>query len=111
MIFSLTDNPSGRVNVEIDNTDIFCFFSSEKNVLIPSSLWLQAVCASLKMKRNVLILESPIENDSKVLKAQRWHAGENFLWLAPRSLSVLLEAPLEISGSYKTLKIHLSQFK
>lgn len=111
MIFSLSDALSARVDFESEQTDIFCFFSTDKNVLIPSSLWLHAVCASLKMKKNVLILESAIENDSQVLKAQRWHAGENFLWLAPRALSVLLEAPFEISGSYKTLKIHLSQFK
>ena len=111
MIFSLADYPSARVNVEIDNTDIFCLFSTEKSVHVTSTLWLQAISASLKMKRNVLLLESPIESDSQILKAQRWHAGENFLWLAPRSLSVLLEAPFEVSSSYKTLKIHLSQFK
>lgn len=111
MIFSLSDKSSGRVDFALDNTDIFCFFHSENCISIPESKWLQALAASLKMKRNVLILEEPLEGASAVLIAQRWHAGEKFLWLAPRSLSVLLEAPFEISSSYKTLKIHLSTFK
>lgn len=111
MIFSLSDQSSGRVDFEIENTDIFCFFHHDKHVLIPKELWLHAVSATLKLKKNVLLLEEPILSAESVLQAQRWNAGEKFLWLAPRSLSVLLEAPLEISGSYHKLKIHLSQFK
>jgi hypothetical protein len=111
MIFSLSEKNTGAVSIALDNTDIFCFFYSEKSISIPASHWLKAIAASLKMKRNVLILEKPIESAAAVLIAQRWHAGEHFLWLAPRALSVLLEAPFEVSGTYKTLKIHLASFK
>lgn len=111
MIFSLSEKTSSDVVFSLDNTDIFCFFYSQNSVSVPESLWLKAIAASLKMKRNVLILEEPISSAAAVLTAQRWHAGEHFLWLAPRALSVLLEAPLDISNSYKTLKIHLSTFK
>lgn len=111
MIFSLCEKSSDAVAIALENTDIFCFFHPEKSISVPESLWLKAVAASLKMKRNVLILEEPIASAEKVLTAQRWHAGEHFLWLAPRALRVLLEAPIEVSGSYKILKIHLSSFK
>lgn len=111
MIFSLSEKSPAAVSIALDNTDIFCFFHTEKSISIPESYWLKAIAASLKMKRNVLVLEEPLASAEAVLTAQRWHAGEQFLWLAPRALSVLLEAPFEVSGSYKTLKIHLSSFK
>lgn len=111
MIFSLSDKSSGEVCFTLTDTDIFCFFHSEISVSIPSENWLQAVAASLKLKRNVLLLEHPLQAPPAIINSQRWQMSEDFLWLAPRSLSVLLEAPFGISGTYNNLKIHLNTFK
>lgn len=111
MIFSLSGNHLEAPGFSLENTDIFCFFSSDYSIKIPESHWLYAVCASLKLKKNVLILERSFEHAPNILSTQRWHVGEEFLWLAPRACSVLLEAPKEISGTYQTLKMHLVTFK
>lgn len=111
MIFSLSEKSSGAVNFELDLTDIFCFFHCENAVVVPAEHWLQAIGASLKLKRNVLILERPLVAAPTIISSQRWQVSEDFLWLAPRALSVLFEAPDSISGTYNHLKIHLSTFK
>lgn len=111
MIFSLSEKTSGAVNFEIEHTDIFCFFHSQNAVSVPAEQWLQAIGASLKLKRNVLILERPLEAVPALIPSQRWQVDTDFLWLAPRALSVLFEAPFSISGTYNSLKNHLSSFK
>lgn len=111
MIFSLAPNVEGKVDFDLPNTDIFCFFHSQNMTLVPESFWLHAICASLKMKRNVLLLEAPLLQVPLLNTTARWHVGDQFLWLAPRSKSVLLEAPHAISISYKSLKVRLTCFK
>ncbi len=111
MIFSLSSTVEGEIDFHIPNTDIFCFFYSQSMTSIPESVWLQAVCASLKMKRNVLILESLRSHAPELNTAGRWLVGDEFLWLAPRAKSVLLEAPDSNSTSYKSLKVRLTSSK
>lgn len=111
MIFSFSNTMSETLNFELSRTDIFCFFHSQNAVSIPSNLWLQSTFASLKMKNNVLILEENPAELPLIHFTQRWHVGDKFLWLAPRSLSVLSEATHEITGCYEKTKRHLSTFK
>lgn len=111
MIFSLSPNVEGKIDFDIPNTDIFCFFHSQTMTLIPESVWIHAICASLKMKRDVLLLEAPLSAIPVLNTTARWHVGDQFLWLAPRSKSVLLEAPHALSTSYKCLKVRLTSFK
>ena len=111
MIFSFSNSLVGRLNFELPETDIFCFFHSQNAVSIPSNFWLQATTATLKMKKNVLILEENPPQLPLIHFAQRWHVGDKYLWLAPRSLSVLLLASHEFSACYDKMKLHLSTFK
>ncbi len=111
MIFSFQEKPIQKLNFTHLETDIFCHFYSENAVLVPSELWLQAVATTLKMKRNVLILEKNLPAFPSINVTQRWQVGEDFLWIAPRALSVLLEAPIEISKRYKCMKDHLTLSK
>jgi hypothetical protein len=111
MIFCLSESSSAEVEFSFDGTDIFCFFHSQKGIRIPEELWLKAVVSSLKLKKNVLILESPLIGPPALNTTARWQVAENFLWLAPRSLSVLLEAAIEKSITYDLLKTRLSTFK
>lgn len=111
MIFSFSDKSFQKINFEIDQTDVFCFFHSENAVKVPADLWLRAVATSLKMKKNVLILEENLSLPPSINSSQRWQMGDQFLWLAPRSLSVLLEAHNTILGGYGTMKASLTTFK
>jgi hypothetical protein len=58
MIFSFSDSLEKEVDFNINQTDVFCFFHSENSVSLPDKYWLQAIASSLKLKKNVLILES-----------------------------------------------------
>ncbi len=112
MIFSFPGkNTQEKIDFEILQTDIFCLFVSENTIKLPSEAWLNSIVCSLKMKRNVLVLEEYIELSPVLNVSQRWQVGPNFLWLAPRSLSVLLEAPYDISSSYDSLKNFLKSIK
>lgn len=106
MIFSFTDGPVSEVKWHLPHADIFCFFSASSSINVPSTEWWKAVAASLRLKKEVLILEenlSPIQINSSA----RWLTGEKFLWLPPRSLSVFLEATHENSETYLLVKASL----
>ena len=112
MIFSFPGKKSSKkIDFKIPQTDIFCLFESEHTVKLPSQAWLNSIVCSLKMKTNVLVLEEHIERPPELNITQRWQVGAHFLWLAPRSLSVLLEAPHDISKSYDSLKNFLKSSK
>ena len=111
MIFSFPGKTSPKIDFEILQTDIFCLFASENTIKLPSEAWLNSIVCSLKMKTNVLILDEHIEQPPELNITQRWQVGAHFLWLAPRSLSVLLEAPHDISSSYDSLKNFLKPRK
>lgn len=104
MIFSFSNNDTCEFSFSLSNTDIFCFFLTENSAVVPVSHWHLAVSTSLRMKREVLILEKPLQQLPEINKTQRWQAGENYLWLAPRSLSVFLMAQNEVSVTYDTIK-------
>jgi hypothetical protein len=67
--------------------------------------------SSLKLKKNVLLLEAPLEVAPALDLSKRWIVGESWVWLAPRSSRVLLEAPLQIRDSYQDFKNLLSTSK
>ena len=110
MIFSLSESASSFIVNEIPDTDIFCFFHSQNSVSVPSELLWISIIASLKMKKNVLILEENL-TELPSLGTSRWVVGEKFLYLAPRSSSVLLEATSRNSITYPAVKAHLTSFK
>jgi hypothetical protein len=111
MIFSFPGKNSPKIDFEILQTDIFCLFAIENTIKLPSEAWLNSIVCSLKMKTNVLVLEEHLAQPPMLNITQRWQVGDDFLWLAPRSLSVLLEAPHDISNSYNSLKNYLKSTK
>lgn len=112
MIISLSSSgPSREILFSAEGTDIFTFFSSENSILVPKEKWIHAVAASLKLKRNVLVLESYRIQHPAVDHSLRWQAGDDFLWMAPRGLSVLLEAAHVYSSSYELIKSFISKSK
>ena len=111
MIFSFSDNSFQKLNFEMENTDIFCFFHSENVVKVPADFWFHAITSSLKLKKYVLILEDNFGPSPSLDLTQRWVVGDKFLWLAPRSNSVLFEAINSTTGTYSAVKDFLTHFK
>lgn len=110
MIFSLSTLGQPQAVSEIVDTDIFCFFHSHHSVQVPENVLWISVLSSLKMKRNVLLLEeNPVELPT--LGSARWLVGDKFLYLAPRAGSVLFEAVFHHSMTYQSVKPYLISFK
>lgn len=111
MKFSFSKTENHAVDLNPINTDVFCYFSFEDSVFVPADLWLKAIATSLKLKRNVLILEKPLKEIPEIRATARWQVGDDFLWLAPRSLSPILKAVHTSSSTYSGLKTHLRTLK
>ncbi len=106
MIFSFTEGIPLKVNLQLPHVDIFCYFPAAHSTLVPVYLWKDAVAASLRMKKEVLILEENLA-EIPLNSNARWLVGDQFLWLPHRSLSVFLEATHDISITYPLLKSSL----
>jgi hypothetical protein len=101
MILSLEIKPS---------LDIYSFFEVNHSISCPSELWFECVCSSLKRKHAVLILENPV-SIPVIDSTRRWQTGDNWSWLAPRSLSVVLEAYGDKFLNYQDFKNFLTLSK
>ncbi len=111
MIFSLSKNLNSFPVKALPRVDVFCFFKVTSAVSCPSELWFLAVCSSLRMKQEVLILGE----ETAVLPAwdakKRWDSGENWCWLSPRSLSVITEAYGQKAMDFQQFKSFLKSSK
>lgn len=100
------------LSLEIKSTvDNYSFFEVPNSISCPSELWFECVCASLKRKQSVLILEAPLVSMPVIDGARRWQTGDNWSWLTPRSLSVVLAAYQDKLVKYEDFKIFLSSSK
>lgn len=111
MIFSLAESKIDFVIPERDGLDVFCFFDRPHAVKVPPHLWFQSICASLQRKHEVLILETGVQTYPEWDTSKRWVIGESWCWLAPRSLSVLLEAISIENPDYSQLMTFLVSSK
>src|SRR3989344_7483813 len=111
MIFSLSNEPKEITLEESEQLDIFCFFGVKHSIHCPDELWFEAICSSLRRKHSVLILEKEISSFPQWDPTKRWIASDHWSWLAPRSLSVLLEAHSENSMTYPLFKTWLTKSK
>jgi hypothetical protein len=111
MIFSLSnDGILERYSELSSDSHVYCFFRTHDGIYLPASEWWRGILSSLRMKKNVLILEKSQVSPAK-LGSQRWLVGADFLWLAPRSYSVLFKALNEFSIDYHSIKVYLSNCK
>jgi hypothetical protein len=92
MIFTLGDEVHPLELKCDENLHLYCFFSVPRAVSCPHELWFQSVCASLRMKKSVLILEKDIQEYPVWNSTARWEVGDHWLWLSPRSLGPLSDA-------------------
>jgi hypothetical protein len=79
------------------------------HVTIPESKLLEAIKASLKMKRGVLVLQIPLQQIPAVDPKQRWQLNEAWFFVAPRALSLLSESCLPEAANCEEIKTYLSK--
>lgn len=111
MIFSLSKVENDLSIPSLVDTDIFCFFRVNHAVTADENLWWKMICASLRGKRNVLILESKISAWPLYHPKERWQTGDNWSWLTPRSLSVISSAYDFSPMSFQDFKSFLTTSK
>ncbi len=111
MNFSFCENRSELFIPSRENLDVFCFFQVPHSVSLPADLWFPSLCASLRLKREVLILEPEILQFPSWDATKRWVVGDQWIWLAPRSLSSLQQFYKENSATYELMKNRLIQSK
>lgn len=86
MIFSLSSLESPIDIFDQGSIDTFCFFKNKNSVICPEDNWIEYVFASLRNKKNVLILSSKIKKFPTDYSNQRWLVTEDYIWLMPYSL-------------------------
>ena len=94
-----------------ENLDLFSFFPVEKAVTCSSDLWFSSICASLKMKRSVLILSAPLDSLPVLDQNQRFLEGEFWCWIAPRGLRLILENQTHESMTFLQFKSLIARSK
>lgn len=111
MIFSLGRSEKYLSLPSLSGTDIYCFFHIQHSVQADESLWWRMITASLRGKRNVLILEREIEDFPRFNEKARWETGDNWSWLTPRCLSVISKAYEAQPMSFQDFKTYLTNSK
>lgn len=92
MIFSMGENQSSLEVHDQNNFDIICLFQLNNSIKAPLDSWFNIVCASLRNKQNVLILEPEITSWPSPKANFRWQMGEGWICLEPRALSTISAA-------------------
>lgn len=111
MIFALTSESKDFVIPELIDIDVFCFFSVANAVSVNEKLWWDAIKASLKLKRSVLILEREISTWPLYDQSKRFATGDNWSWLSPRGLSVISQVYPHGPSSFQEVKVFLTNTK
>lgn len=112
MIFSFSTYSSSAIPLpEVPGTDIFAFFKAPCSVEVPEELWFEAICASLRMKKSVLILERELDFSPQWSDKKRWEAHENWSWLSPRALGVITKGYGQTFTNFQEFKHFLTSSK
>lgn len=90
--------------------DVFSFFVRSGTISIPESLWFEAICASFRMKKEVLLLER--SDDFPTWERSRpWDVGQDWCWISPRALGLFPPEYRQSGMDFQQFKAFLSQTK
>lgn len=91
MIFSVEKTTHEDEILISKEMDIYCFFTAKNSIILPISTLKLAILASLKQKKEVLLLKKsgPLPTISKNLQ---WDGGDHWLWLPARTASLISKA-------------------
>jgi len=91
MIFSLSNSHQNFEFVAPENMDVYCFFKTQNSIHLPVSSLKLAILASLRLKKEVLLLKT-LPFPEGINKNLQWQASDHWLWLPPRSSSIISAA-------------------
>jgi hypothetical protein len=91
--------------------DIYSFFLRANAIICPQDEWFLCIQASLKRKQEVLIFERAQEVFPEWDSSKRWCVSQEWIWLAPRSLSFIKSEFSSNSVSFPELRDHLYKSK
>lgn len=91
MIFSLIKSSPEHEMPLILEMDLYCFFKVKNSVYLPVSSLKLAILASLKQKKEVILLREPTLPNN-ISKNLQWDGSDHWLWLSPRSFSIVSRA-------------------
>lgn len=111
MIFSLSNKVAPIELPSLANVDIFCFFSCDNAVSCPEQMWIEYICASLRMKKNVLILSSRVTIFPEYDSSKRWQIGGQFIWLASHAWGPINEMDYPKNMDFDQFAQFLSMYK
>ncbi len=89
--------------------DVYSFFFVPGSISCPYVEWYPCISASLRLKREVLVLEAPIDFPYWS-SHKRWDVGDNWCWLSLRSRKAIEDFHRQ-SKDYGVFKSLLSQAK
>ncbi len=113
MIFSVSNSHQNFEFVSPENIDVYCFFKTQNSIQLPVSSLKIAIMASLRLKKEVLLLKN-LPVPQAINKNLQWQASDHWLWLPPRSSSIISEAWSQIeleTSSFEKLIYKLKQLK
>jgi hypothetical protein len=99
-----------QLNFE-EKLDILSLYHVERAIHCSPALWFSLVCASLRLKHSILIIEVPLEIFPKLNLESRWSTGEKWSWLSPRSLGPITSAFTDTSTNYQEVRDFLNSSK
>ncbi len=92
-----------QLNFE-EKLDVLTWYHIESAIHCSSSLWFSLVCASLRLKHSILIIEKPLALFPQLNIESRWCTGENWSLLSPRSLGPLVHRFNEPVTNYQEFR-------
>jgi hypothetical protein len=113
MIFALKSAPSDGdfTWIPTENQDLFCLFPHSSAVEIPEADLIDAMAASLREGREVLVVESPQAQIPVLNFSSIWRAGDNWLWIAPRGYRMISNTSAKVCPTLTSIINTLKSFK
>ncbi len=110
MIFSYSQEKILSVSIPANVPyDIHCFIQhADVNVHCPAHAWFDNVCASLRLKRDVLLIDEDIKQWPVWSAHKFYQTGEGWLYLESRHLNKILMAYPKYSTDIVQLRLFLS---
>ena len=94
-----------------DKLDTLTWFYVNHTIQCSSVLWFEVLCASLRAKHSVLILEKPFGLSPQWDPSSRWSTGEHWCWLSTRSLGPITSAFNDRVSSFQEFMHFLNSSK
>ena len=94
-----------------EKLDTLTWFFVNDAIQCSSVLWFEVICASLRAKHSLLILEKQLDSFPQWDPSSRWSTGEHWCWLSTRSLSPITIASKDRFSNFQEFMHFLNSSK